>query len=180
MKIYTKTGDAGETGLFGGGRVPKDALRIEAYGTVDELNAHLGLARALQAETEVEVELSRLQSELFVLGADLAAPLMTGGPNVRRIGPDHIQRLENVIDAFDARLEPLKSFILPGGSRTAAELHVARTVCRRAERLAVRLAREENIGPLPVVYLNRLADLLFVLARLANALDGGQETLWHG
>jgi cob(I)alamin adenosyltransferase len=180
MKIYTKTGDEGETGLFGGGRVSKDSLRIEAFGTVDELNAHLGMVRSMNVPADIDAELARLQGELFVLGADLATPADSTAKKIRRIGLSEIERLEKVIDVFESRLTPLRSFILPGGAPFAAQLHVARTACRRAERHAVRLARAEKVGPIPVKYLNRLSDLLFVLARTANMRAGASETPWNG
>jgi cob(I)alamin adenosyltransferase len=180
MKIYTKSGDDGETGLFGGGRVPKDSLRIEAYGTVDELNSHLGIVRSLAPSTDLDEEFARLQGELFVLGADLAAPAVSGQADVRRIGQPDIDRLERAIDMFDAQVPLLRTFILPGGSPASAHLHVARTVCRRAERCVVRLAREEKIGNAAVIYLNRLSDLLFVLARVAGKRAGAAETNWSG
>jgi cob(I)alamin adenosyltransferase len=180
MKIYTKTGDQGDTSLFGGQRVPKSSIRIDAYGTVDELNAQLGVVRALQPEAEVDKILDQLQNQLFVLGADLAAPLDKPLIKVHRIQQNHVQDLENIIDMLDTGLEPLQSFILPGGPVVSAQLHVARAICRRAERLADELGRKEEIGKLPLVYLNRLADLLFVLARYMNKHLGAQETKWKG
>jgi cob(I)alamin adenosyltransferase len=181
MKIYTRTGDAGSTGLFGGGRVVKSHPRIEAYGTVDETNSYLGLARAhLRSAPEaerLEPVLTRLQDELFVLGADLATPL-AARPVVPRIVDRHIEQLEADIDAFDAEIPPLKHFVLPGGTPVAAVLHVARTVCRRAERAVVAAAKREAITPLTGPYLNRLSDLLFVLARWANHAAGVNETEW--
>lgn len=178
MKIYTRNGDRGETSLFGGGRLPKDALRIETYGTVDELNSALGIARAWRPQKELDLVLARIQNELFTLGADLATPEDKLSGNVQRIRQDHITALEQFIDSVDGRLKPLSSFVLPGGSHVAAQLHLARTICRRAERLVVKLSREEKIGPSCLVYLNRLSDLLFVLARFANQLDRIEETLW--
>lgn len=180
MKIYTKTGDGGETSLFGGERVSKDSVRIAAYGTVDELNANLGVVRALKPGDEIDKVLARIQQELFILGADLATPRTTEPKNVRRMEDEHVENVEQHIDRFEKELESLKSFILPAGSLIAAHLHVARTVCRRAERSVVSLAREEDIGPIPVQYLNRLSDLLFVLARYANELKGEKETKWTG
>ncbi len=177
MKIYTKTGDRGETSLHGGKRIGKDALRIEAYGTVDELNAHIGMVLASDQAETVRQYLQDIQSDLFILGADLATPL-EAGKEVPRITPGHAQRLEKLIDAVEERLEPLSSFVLPGGSETAARVHVARTVCRRAERRVVALARVENIGHDAVIFLNRLADLLFVVARFANRQAGRRETPW--
>jgi cob(I)alamin adenosyltransferase len=178
MKIYTKTGDTGETSLFGGQRVPKDALRIDAYGTVDELNSLLGVVRSLNPHQEIDAILRRLQDDLFVLGADLATPVEKSSGKIPRIEPGHSENLERIIDSLESSLQPLTSFILPGGSSVGAQLQAARTVCRRAERLVVRLSREEKIGPLPLVYLNRLSDLLFVLSRYANHLDGVKETPW--
>jgi cob(I)alamin adenosyltransferase len=178
MKIYTKKGDKGETALFGGERVPKDALRIEAYGTVDELNSILGVIRSLQPAVAIDNILLKIQYQLFELGADLATPRKKINRHVPRIKKYHITRLEKFIDTVDSQLEPLKVFILPGGSVIASYLHFARTICRRAERFAVRLARYENIGGNIVVYLNRLSDLLFVLARSANKLEQFHETQW--
>ena len=179
MKIYTKTGDRGETSLMGGNRVPKDSLRIAAYGTVDELNAHLGLIRSGRPGELLDALLGMLQDRLFVLGADLASPRQKEG-SVPRIGAADIAKLEKAIDELDAKLEPLASFILPGGTVPASQIHIARTVCRRAERAVVKLAREERIGEEPVVFLNRLSDLLFVMARSANHLAGVHETRWSG
>jgi cob(I)alamin adenosyltransferase len=179
MKIYTKTGDNGDTSLFGGKRLPKSNLRIDAYGTVDELNAQLGVVRALKPPAEVENILEQLQNQLFVLGADLATPLDTVSSKIQRIRQDHIQNLEKIIDQMDAQLKPLQSFILPGGQLVGAQMHVARTVCRRAERLVDALGRKEDIGKFPLVYLNRFADLLFVLARYANIRARTEETTWN-
>ncbi|MBI5473216.1 MAG: cob(I)yrinic acid a,c-diamide adenosyltransferase [Ignavibacteriae bacterium] len=178
MKIYTKTGDKGDTSLFGGQRVPKDALRIEAYGTVDELNSLLGVVRSDNVNADIDGVLEHVQNQLFNLGADLATPRSTSAKNIIRIGPKDAQLLEKMIDKFDAHLKPLKSFVIPGGARVAARLHFARTVCRRAERVAVRLSRNEDIGDDITVYLNRLSDLLFVLARYANHVANVPETKW--
>jgi cob(I)alamin adenosyltransferase len=180
VKIYTKTGDEGETSLFGGKRVAKSSLRIEAYGTVDELNSHLGLARALVLPKEIDEELLRLQTELFTLGADLATPLSETTSHIARIDETNVARLERVIDRLDEQMPPLKNFILPSGTPIAAQLHIARTVCRRAERAVDALGREEPLGALPLMYLNRLADLLFVLARYVNHCAGVSETPWIG
>ncbi len=177
MKIYTKTGDKGDTSLFGGHRVPKDALRIEAYGSVDELNSVLGLVRSGLNETDIDTILDRIQQELFALGADLATPRSTA-KNVRRFQAQDAHPLEQIIDRLDGSLRPLRNFILPGGSSAAASLHFARTVCRRAERAVVRLARNEDLGDGCIIYLNRLSDLLFVLARYANHLSGTPESTW--
>jgi len=180
VKIYTRTGDSGDTGLFGGGRVEKDALRVEAYGAVDELNATLGLAAAAGLPGDLAPLAARLQIELFELGADLATPADTSARSeqVVRIDENHVANLEQDIDRCEAELEPLTSFILPGGAQAGAALHLARTVCRRAERRAVTLAREEPISATVVPYLNRLSDLLFVMARLTNARAGQPEQKW--
>jgi cob(I)alamin adenosyltransferase len=179
MKIYTKTGDKGDTSLFGGKRVPKSTLRIDAYGTVDELNAHLGVVRALKPHAEIETILKELQNQLFDLGADLATPLEVVSSKIHRIQQGHIENLEKIIDKLEAQLVTLQVFILPGGQLVSAELHVARAVCRRAERLVDALGRNEDIGKFALIYLNRLADLLFVAARYANMLAGTEESLWN-
>jgi len=181
MKIYTKTGDAGDTGLFGGGRVPKDDPRVEAYGDVDELNAVLGLARAAELMPRIDEVLVPIQRDLFSIGALLATPdrdKMEQHLTKARISDERIAELERAIDACDRELEPLKAFILPGGTQKAAALHVARTVCRRAERRVIHLQREVEIPQIVVVYLNRLSDLLFTLARFANARAGAGEVTW--
>jgi cob(I)alamin adenosyltransferase len=178
-RIYTKTGDDGTTGLFGGSRVAKDALRIEAYGTVDELNAVIGVALAAGMPSELVDELSEVSSNLFTLGADLATPLdPPPAYAIPRISGEHIAALERRIDLHDEALEPLKVFILPGGTPAAAALHHARTVCRRAERATVTLARHEDVGPHVVTYLNRLSDYLFTLARMANHLARVPDVPW--
>jgi cob(I)alamin adenosyltransferase len=179
MKIYTKTGDKGDTSLFGGQRVPKDALRIEAYGTVDELNSIIGIVRADQAPADIDDVLGEVQDDLFVLGADLATPRSVEKKKIQRIEGANTRRLEKRIDTFDASLKALRSFILPGGSPVAARLHFARTVCRRAERIVVRLSRNEDIGDDVPMYLNRLSDLLFVLARYANHVVHVPEVKWR-
>jgi cob(I)alamin adenosyltransferase len=178
MKIYTKTGDRGETSLLGGQRVPKDALRIEAYGTVDELNSVLGIARAHKPTAEVDQILGLVQSDLFVLGADLAASGEKRSALAQPIGNEHIARLEATIDSLDTKLPPLTTFIIPGGSPLAAQLHLARTICRRAERLVVRLSKTEPVDSSCTIYLNRLSDMLFVIARYANKVDGVREIPW--
>lgn len=178
MKIYTTTGDQGETSLFGGKRVPKDAVRIEAYGTVDELNSALGVARAWKPAKEIDTILARLQNDLFILGADLATPDEKQSGTIERIRQDQVNYAEQSIDAIEPLLKPLSTFIIPDGSPAAAQLHLARTICRRAERCVVKLSREEHIDAICIVYLNRVSDLLFVLARYANQLDGVQETPW--
>ena len=182
MKIYTRTGDEGTTALFGGERVVKSHPRIDAYGTVDEVNSAVGLARSLlrgePGRDALDAVLARVQAELFVLGADLATP-SAAKPTVPRVEAAHVARLEEEIDRFDDALPPLKHFILPGGTSGAAALHLARTVCRRAERLAVAAARLEPISEHAVTYLNRLSDLLFVLARWANQEAGVQDATWE-
>ena len=203
MKIYTRTGDKGTTGLYGGPRVSKDNKRIEAYGTVDELNSTIGLVRAAlsspsrteygaqhtgegaptpdggatPAEAELDAWLERLQHELFDLGADLATPL-SAKVKISRVVTESVDRLENDIDSFEEVLDPLKAFILPGGSAPAAHLHAARTVCRRAERRVIKLAGEEEINQTCVVYLNRLSDALFSAARWINRALGHADYLW--
>ena len=178
-KIYTRTGDDGTTGLGFGGRVAKDDLRIACYGTVDELNSTLGAARAAGAPAEIDALLARLQNDLFHLGSDLCVPEAEKATHpVPRIEPRHLAELEARIDEWNVRLPALDNFVLPGGTPAAAALHVARTVCRRAERLLVALARREPVGEHDLPYLNRLSDLLFVLARAANSLAGARETLW--
>jgi cob(I)alamin adenosyltransferase len=182
MKIYTRTGDEGTTGLFGGQRVSKDSPRVEAYGAVDEANALLGLVRALlPMDDPLQEPLTRIQGDLFVVGADLATPDIEGkkaSSYVPRVQEGDITRLEQWIDEADAELPPMRSFILPSGTLAATHLHLARTVCRRAERRTVALAQSEAISPHIQVYLNRLSDLLFVWARLANARAGAMETPW--
>jgi cob(I)alamin adenosyltransferase len=168
MKIYTKTGDGGDTGLFGGGRVGKDDVRVEAYGQVDELNAVLGLARS-EPMGELDALAQRLQDQLFTVGSILATPAGTkAAKTIPPMQPEWVTAMEQAIDAFDSELGPLTSFILPGGTRLAALLHLARTVCRRAERRVVPLVRAGKVDPEVVVYLNRLSDLLFTMARVAN------------
>lgn len=179
MKIYTRTGDAGETGLFGGRRVGKDSLRVEAYGAVDECNATLGLAVSTCTDQELRGQLQQLQRELFDLGADLATPEDSpGAERVRRLEAAAAARLEGLIDQATQELPPLTRFILPGGTQAASALHVARTLARRAERAVVRLEREEAVNHQCLVYLNRLSDLLFTLARLANHRAGEAEPTW--
>ena len=169
------------TGLFGGGRVSKDHARVEAYGDVDELNAFLGLARAAELMPHIDEVLVAVQRDLFSIGALLATPdreKMQQHLSKARIGDDRIAELEHAIDTCDRELEPLKAFILPGGTQKAAALHVARTVCRRAERRVIHLQREVEIPQIVVVYLNRLSDLLFTMARLANTRAGAGEVTW--
>ncbi len=178
MKIYTKTGDRGETSLFGGERVSKDELRIEAYGTVDELNSVMGVARSFNESEEIDSILGEIQERLFVLGADLATPMNSRNSSVPRISSVDINAIEHMIDEIELKLAPLKSFILPGGSKAAAFLHFARTVCRRAERRTVTLRKNGEISDEAMIYLNRLSDFLFVLARYANKTGGVAETIW--
>lgn len=184
MKIYTKTGDKGQTGLFGGQRVSKDSPRVEAYGAVDESNAVLGIVLTLLDEGDaLRDPLTRVQGDLFVVGADLATPQTEGGApaagRVPRIQAEDVTRLEGWIDAADEELEAMRTFILPGGTAAAAHLHLARTICRRAERRVVTLARTEAIAPQIGIYLNRLSDLLFVWSRLVNHRAGVKESPWN-
>ena len=180
MKIYTKTGDGGETSLFGGGRVPKDDARVEAYGAVDELNAAVGATRALSPDPEIEADLARIQSELFSVGAELATPHETKAHDaIPAVDAGWALALERQMDRWDEELPPLTSFVLPGGSRLASALHVARATCRRAERRAVALSHLAAIDPAVVVYLNRLSDFLFEAARMANLRAGVAETPWQ-
>ncbi len=181
MKIYTKTGDGGDTGLFGGGRVPKDDPRVEAYGDVDELNAVLGMARAVELMPRIDEVLVPVQRDLFAIGALLATPdrdKMAQHLQKARIDERRIAELEQSIDDAESELEPLRAFVLPGGTPKAAALHVARTVCRRAERHIVRLQHDVELPQLVVIYMNRLSDLLFSLARLANKRAGAGEVTW--
>jgi cob(I)alamin adenosyltransferase len=176
-KIYTRGGDAGETSLGDGSRVSKLDARIAAYGTVDELNAAVGVVVAGGCPDAVRELLVRVQNELFDLGADLSVPIAREAR--LRVTQEQVDRLEDECDRFNAELPDLKSFVLPGGSEAAARLHVARTVCRRAEREALVAAGAHDVSPLALVYLNRLSDLLFILARAANAADGQAEPLWR-
>lgn len=186
-KVYTRTGDRGETALVGGKRVPKDSLRIEAYGTIDELNSIVGLARVFNEENLAAGEahqfldevLCRLQDELFDLGSELATPPEFFQPGMYRVGGDEVARLEKLMDRCQKDLLPLTSFILPGGGRVGAYLHQCRTVCRRAERDVLRLSREEEINPEAVKYINRLSDLFFVLSRWIAKQTGEREYLWQ-
>jgi cob(I)alamin adenosyltransferase len=181
VKIYTKTGDQGMTGLLGKGRVPKDDVRIDAYGTIDELNAALGLARADGLDTAADGLVGRLQNELFLVGSALADP-SPDGPFHLATTDASVAQLESAIDQLETELEPLTQFILPGGTPAAAQLHLARTICRRAERLTVKLARlpDEHVATPLLVYLNRLSDLLFVLARAVNRRAGVPDIIWKG
>jgi cob(I)alamin adenosyltransferase len=181
MKIYTKTGDAGDTGLFGGRRVTKDDARVEAYGAVDELNAALGVARARGADADLDALLGAIQDQLFTLGAALATPPAAAKARAALppVEPAWIAALEAAIDRLDGELPPLRQFILPGGTPLAADLHLARAVCRRAERRVVSLHHHEPVEAEVLAYLNRLSDFLFVAARAANRRAGVQETLWE-
>jgi cob(I)alamin adenosyltransferase len=178
MKIYTRTGDFGETSLVGGSRVRKDDPRVAAYGEVDELNACLGFARALGLDADIDADVLRLQRDLFALGAQLADPSERLGAKVVKavVGDGDVSRLEEMIDRLEASLPPLRHFILAGGSRSGAALHLARTVCRRAERRMVAL--QPPVDPVLLRYVNRLSDLLFVLARVVNQRAGASETEW--
>jgi cob(I)alamin adenosyltransferase len=176
-RIYTRTGDAGETGLFGRGRVSKASPRVEAYGEVDELNATLGWAASQSQDERVVSLITTLQADLFAIGAHLAAPGRTAG--LPELPTDRAKEMEDWIDTADAQLPELRSFILPGGSPSGAALHVARTVCRRAERRVVSLAATEEVDASILIYLNRLSDLLFTAARLVNHRAGQIETRWE-
>ena len=180
MKIYTKTGDEGETSLFGGERVPKNSIRIAAYGTVDELNSIIGLAICESGNDEIKGILTKIQNDLFVLGSDLASPKEKVNKNftIPRISKDKIEKLETFIDSIEYKLPELRNFILPGGTKAASLLHLARTVCRRGEREVVTLSVKVDIGPNPVIYLNRLSDLLFVLARFENLSSNHPDIEW--
>lgn len=181
MKIYTKGGDKGETGLLGGERVSKDSLRIEAYGTVDELNSFLGLAVEEVKDTEVKKLLNKIQNLLFILGSDLSAPYNGENENHSspRISRIHYEEIEKEIDRFDSRLIELRNFILPGGGKSSALLHICRTICRRAERRVVSLNNAVNLGSDIIIFLNRLSDLFFVLARYENKVSGIQDIKWQ-
>jgi len=186
-RVYTRTGDDGMTALVGGKRVPKDAARIEAYGAIDELNAVVGLARAWNEggrgeralHLKLDAMLQEIQQELFDLGSELATPEDFTYQGMHRMGEDEVTRIERVIDECQKELEPLKSFILPGGGRISAQLHQCRTVCRRAEREILRLSRVEDVGEWPLRYVNRLSDLFFVLGRWVGRNLGETEYLWQ-
>ena len=181
MKIYTRTGDEGETGLFGGGRVPKDHPRVAAYGDVDELSSTIGVARATEPVGFFDPLLESVQRDLFAIGGQLATPdpaKVAKALEKADLSEARVAEFERVMDAADHELPPLRAFVLPAGTAKAAALHLARTVCRRAERSVVRLARESDVPPLFVVYLNRLSDLLFTLARLANHQAGVGDATW--
>ena len=180
MKLYTRTGDEGQTSLFDGSRVWKDDRRVAAYGDVDELNAALGVAQAHVSHPAVSALLVELERDLFAVGGQLANPAAASPKKVAKsaLGEERVRRLEEAIDELETTLPPLKRFILPGGSPGGATLHLARAVCRRAERAVVALAREQELNPLLLRYLNRLSDYLFVAARAENALRGASETEW--
>ncbi len=180
MKIYTKTGDKGETGLFGGDRVAKNHLRLNAYGSIDELNSFLGLAITEVTNTEIKSVLNDLQNKLFVLGSDLATPETEKNVklNITRLPDSYISETEQAIDKYEARLDELKNFILPGGSKGSALLHICRTISRRTEREVVALKNTEHIGENIVIFLNRLSDLFFVLSRFENKYSNIPDTKW--
>jgi cob(I)alamin adenosyltransferase len=181
MKIYTRTGDQGETSLFGAGRVPKDHARVAAYGDVDELNSVLGLVRATQPEDFFDPLLQTIQRDLFSIGGQLASPDPAAVAKAlvkANLSADRVVEFERVIDQSETELPPLRAFVLPAGSAKAATLHLARTVCRRAERSVVHLARDNEVPEIFIVYLNRLSDLLFTLARLANRKAGVGDVTW--
>jgi cob(I)alamin adenosyltransferase len=181
MKIYTKTGDTGETGLFGGQRVSKDNLRIDAYGTVDELNAFIGLALCETVSAELKADLKLIQNRLFTVGSDLATPLQSDLKNfvVPRTEDIFYLDLEKRIDFYSIKLEELRNFILPGGSKSASILHVCRTVCRRSERLVVNLMQKEELNKNIVIFMNRLSDFFFVVARYENFVSGIEDVKWE-
>lgn len=180
MKIYTKSGDKGETGLIGGERISKSSVRINAYGTVDELNAFIGLAITEVKDVSIKELLFKIQNQLFIAGSDLAAPLLIDEKkkNIQRISEDFIGETEKNIDYYEEKLEDLKNFILPGGSKGSALLHVCRTITRRAERKAVELKKMEQINENLVIYLNRLSDLFFVLSRYENMISNHPDIIW--
>jgi cob(I)alamin adenosyltransferase len=181
MKIYTKTGDGGETGLFGGGRVPKDHPRTSAYGDVDELNSALGVARAAMPTDLFDALLDSIQRDLFSIGGHLATPdpaKVAKALEKADLSPERVALFEQTMDEAEQELPPLRAFVLPGGTPKAAALHLARTVCRRAERSVVTLSRESEVPALFLTYLNRLSDLLFTLARLANHRAGTGDATW--
>jgi len=177
MKVYTKTGDSGITSLFGGQRIEKDSVRIEAYGHVDELNSQIGVILVGNLPKEIAQKLTRIQKELFVLGADLATPPKVK-TKIQRINKSYVTRLEREIDQWDKMLPKLQNFILPGGGEIGAKLHLARTITRRAERAVVNLNHQEKVNKNAQIYLNRLSDWLFVLARYVNKLEGAKENIW--
>lgn len=179
MKIYTKTGDSGDTSLFGGQRVHKDNPRLNAYGTVDELNAVLGLAASKTESADIKSIITQLQNQLFSVGSDLATPIENSKVQIERISETEINSLEKLIDDLDVKLPEIRYFILPGGTEAASVLHIARTVCRRAEREIVSLSKNIDIGSPILIYLNRLSDLLFVLARYENYVNNIPDIKWE-
>lgn len=180
MKIYTKTGDKGETGLFGGERVSKDSPRISAYGTIDELNSFIGYAITEVKDKSVKENLAKIQNLLFTVGADLATPDNDKNKklNIQRTPESYYKKIEMMIDEYDSQLEELRNFILPGGSKSSALLHVCRTVCRRAEREVVALKKTVTIGDNIIIFLNRLSDLFFVLSRFENKVSKHPDIIW--
>ncbi|MDH3267787.1 MAG: cob(I)yrinic acid a,c-diamide adenosyltransferase [Ignavibacteria bacterium] len=181
MKIYTKTGDKGETGLFGGERISKDSIRISAYGTIDELNSFIGYTITEIKDQSVKDNLLKIQNYLFTIGSDLATPETEKNTklNIQRIPESFDKEIEKMIDHYDAKLEELKNFILPGGSKGASLLHICRTVCRRAEREVVALKNSVTIGDNIIIFLNRLSDLFFVLSRFENKVSNHPDTIWN-
>ncbi len=179
MKIYTKTGDAGSTSLFGGSRVQKNNIRINCYGTIDELNAMIGLSIASQVHLDTKIVLEKIQNNLFQIGSELSAPENIDSKIIIKITDEEINFLEMSIDKFDEKLPKLKNFILPGGSVGSSNLHLTRTICRRAERILVELMEKESINDKILVYINRLSDLLFVLARFENFTTSTPEIEWN-
>lgn len=178
MKIYTKKGDTGETSLFGGSRISKHDIRIEAYGTVDELNSHIGLIRDILNDYEIKKSLKKIQSFLFVIGASLATDPIKKNIKTPNLEKSEIEYLELLIDKYENKLPEMKSFILPGGTTTSSQCHIARTICRRAERATTHLSSTSTINPIAMSYLNRLSDYLFVLARKVCLEEGGEEIPW--
>lgn len=178
MKIYTKTGDDGSTSLFGGTRVQKNNIRINAYGTIDELNSVIGIAVSGDINDEIKFELENIQNVLFQIGSELASPENVKSNIIKRTSEEDVKNLETLIDKFDEKLPPLKNFILPGGNNSAAQLHFARTVCRRAERIIVELKEFELVSKNVLIYVNRLSDLFFVLARYQNLSRSTAEIIW--
>lgn len=179
MKIYTKTGDDGTTSLFDGTRVSKDHLRVDAYGDVDELNAVLGVVQSQLSDPQIGAILTQIQNDLFALGAQLANPAQKKQKDKAKFGEDKVTVLERAIDTFEAELTPLTNFILPGGTGAASHLHLARTVCRRAERKVIHLSHTESVDGVIIHYLNRLSDFLFVVGRLINKRAGKPDVLWQ-
>lgn len=178
MKLYTKTGDKGTTSLFAGGRVPKHHIRVEAYGTVDELNSFVGLIRATSEDEKIDGWLDQIQNDLFYIGADLATPMDAKADWISRLESEKVDAIETWIDTLDEDLEPLKNFVLPFGTVAACHTHVARTVCRRAERLCTALSENEEMNANVLAYLNRLSDFFFALARWLNKQSDMPETRW--